>query len=94
MTAIPTMAPNMAADFLLKAGVGFARFGNLPKAERLMQEALEIASEHKLRALEFKIERIKGGLQECIACQETPTETVLQTPAVREVSASLAALSV
>ena len=94
VTAIPTMAPNMAADFLLKAGVGFARFGNLPKAERLMQEALEIASEHKLRALEFKIERIKGGLQECIACQETPTETVLQTPAVREVSASLAALFV
>ncbi|PYO34595.1 MAG: hypothetical protein DMD74_10265 [Gemmatimonadetes bacterium] len=88
------MAPNMAADFLLKAGVGFARFGNLPKAERLMQEALEIASEHKLHALEFKIERIKSGLNDCVACQGMPTETVLQTPAVREVSASLAALSV
>ena len=53
-----------------------------------------IASEHKLHALEFKIERIKSRLNDCVACQGMPTETVLQTPAVREVSASLAALSV
>ena len=92
--ALPTMAPNIHADFLLKAGIGLARFGNFPKAERLMEEALVIASEHKLRAHEFKIERIKGGLNDCVACQGTPTETVLQTPAVREVSASLAALPV
>jgi len=92
--ALPTMAPNIHADFLLKAGIGLARFGNFPKAERLMEEALVIASEHKLRAHEFKIERIKGGLNDCVACQGTPTETVLQTPAVREVSASLAALAV
>jgi len=92
--ALPTMAPNMHADFLLKAGIGLARFGNFPKAERLMEAALAIASEHKLRAHEFKIERIKSGLQDCATCQVTPTETVLQTPAVREVSASLAALAV
>ena len=92
--ATPTMAPNMRADFLLKAGIGYARFGNFAKAERLMAEALQIASEHKLHALEFKIERIKNGLQDCVACKEMPTETVLQTPAVREVSASLTALSV
>jgi len=88
------MAPNMHADFLLKGGIGHARFGNYAKAERLMEEALQIATEHKLHAQEFKIDRIKSGLRECVACQETPTETVLQTPAVREVSASLAALSV
>ena len=92
--AHPSMAPNMRADFLLKSGIGLARFGNLAKAERLMGEALQIAAENQLHALEFKIESIKTGLDECAACQETPTETVLQTPAVREVSASLAALSV
>ena len=88
------MAPNMHADFLLKVGIGLARFGNFPKATRLMEGALMIASEHKLHALEFKIERIKSRLNDCVACQGMPTETVLQTPAVREVSASLAALSV
>ncbi|PYO42628.1 MAG: hypothetical protein DMD29_03205 [Gemmatimonadetes bacterium] len=93
-TTLPTMAPNMHADFLLKAGIGLARFGNFPKATRLMEGALMIASEHKLHALEFKIERIKSRLNDCVACQGMPTETVLQTPAVREVSASLAALSV
>jgi len=88
------MAPNMHADYLLKVGIGLARFGNYAKAERLMEEALQIATEHKLHAQEFKIDRIKSRLGECAACQVTPTETVLQTPAVREVSASLAALSV
>ncbi len=92
--ALSTMAPNMHADFLLKAGIGHARFGNYAKAERFMEEALQIATEHKLRAQEFKIDRIKSGLRECVACQETPTETVLQPLAVREVSASLAALPV
>ena len=93
-SALPTMAPNIHADYLLKSGIGLARFGNFPRAERLMEEALRIASEHKLHALEFKIERIKNGLGNCVACQEMPTEPVLQTEAVREVSASLAALAV
>ena len=92
--AVPKMAPNIHADFLLKLGIGLARFGNFAKAERLMGEALEIASKHQLHAHEFKIERIKRGLRDCATCQAMPTETVLQTPAVREVSASLAALSV
>ena len=92
--ALSTMAPNILADFLLKAGIGLARFANFVKAERLMEAALQVASEHKLHAHEFKIGRIKSGLHDCVSCKETPTETVLQTPAVREVSASLAALSV
>ena len=92
--AVPTMAPNIHADFLLKVGIGLARFGNFPKAERLLEEAVAMASEHKLHAHTVKIERIKSGLQDCAACQGTPTETAWQTPAVREVSASLAALSI
>jgi tetratricopeptide (TPR) repeat protein len=95
---VALMAPNMHADFLLKSGIGFARFDSFAKAERLLGEALRIASANQLHALEFKIERIKTGLRDCEVqvrgCQETLTEPVLQTDAVREVSASLAALSV
>src|SRR5207245_27962 len=44
--AAPTMAPNIHADFLLKAGMGLARFGLYQRAERLMNEALEITSQN------------------------------------------------
>jgi len=94
---LDTMAPNMHADFLLKAGIGLARFGLFPKAKQLMSEALEIASRNQLHALEFKIDRIRNGLSDCEAEMKTgartATEPVWYSEAVREVSASLAELA-
>jgi len=95
-TGLDTMAPNMHADFLLKAGIGQARFGLFQKAKQLMGEALEIASQNQLHALEFKIERINSGLSDCEAevkaGVQAATEPWWESEAVREVSASLAQL--
>jgi len=88
--------PNIRADFHLKVGIGLARFGNYVKAEAQIQQALEIASAHELHEFVFRIERIKSGLRECEALanvESTATEPAQWTEQLREVSASLAALS-
>lgn len=88
--------PNIRADFHLKVGIGLARFGNYVKAEVQMQQALEIASAHGLHEFVFRIERIKSGLRGCEALElseSTAAEPVVWTDQLREVSASLAALS-
>jgi len=59
------MAPNMVTDFLLKVGIGHARFGNLRKAETFLAAALETAAGHGLHEFEFRIERIRNGLGDC-----------------------------
>jgi tetratricopeptide (TPR) repeat protein len=94
--AAESMAPNMRADFLLKAGIGLARFGLFAKAERLMEEGLAMARGHQLHGLEFKIDRIKSGLRDCeaeINAGQAVTEPEWSSDAVKEVSASLAALA-
>ena len=88
--------PNIRADYHLKVGIGLARFGNYTKAEAQMQQALEIASAHELHEFVFRLERIKGGLRECEALtyvESAATEPAQWTERLREVSASLAALS-
>jgi len=88
--------PNIRADFHFKVGIGLARFGNYVKAETQMQQALEIASAHGLHEFVFRIERIKNGLRGCEALEHsesTAAEPVVWTEQLREVSASLAALS-
>ncbi len=93
---LDTMAPNMRADYLLKAGIGLARFGLFQRAERLMEEALGIAGLHRLHALEFKVERIKNGLRDCEAEVKAGTQAAAEpvwSEAVREVSDSLAQLA-
>jgi tetratricopeptide (TPR) repeat protein len=95
-TAVESMAPNMRADLLLKMGIGLARFGLFAKAERLMEEGLAVAREHQLHGLEFRIERIKSGLRDCeaeINAGQAVTEPEWSSEAVKEVSASLAALA-
>jgi hypothetical protein len=96
--SLDSMAPNIRADYFLKVGIGLARFGNFVKAERLMEEALATASANELHAMEFKIERIKGGLRECEAEVNAhqgaaPVDPVTQSEPVREVSVSLARLA-
>jgi tetratricopeptide (TPR) repeat protein len=88
--------PHIRADYHLKVGIGLARFGNYGKAAAQMQQALEIASAHGLHDAVFRIERIKNGLHECGALEHsesTAAEPVVWTEQLREVSASLAALS-
>ena len=84
------MPPNVLVDYLLKAGIGRARFGQLERAERLLANALRIAEEAGLHEFTFRIERIKTGLRDC---GEAAAEPVVQTDAVREVSTALAHLA-
>jgi len=88
--------PNIRADYHFKVGIGLARFGIYGKAEVQMQQALEIATAHGLHEFVFRIERIKNGLRECEVLEHlenTAAEPVVWTEQLREVSASLAALS-
>src|SRR5207245_9673448 len=78
------MAPNMVTDFLLKVGVGHARFGHFAKAETFLATALETAAANGLHEFEFRIERIRNGLGDCekelaSSCAEA-TEPVTSEP--------------
>jgi tetratricopeptide (TPR) repeat protein len=92
------MPPNVLTDHCLKAGIGFARFGNYAKARTLLAEGLAVAGSHGLHEFEFRIERILKGLGECEAAAEVEGQTaaapVAHSDAVREVTVSLAALAV
>src|SRR6266702_1721424 len=85
------MPPNILVDYMLKAGIGRARFGQVDRAERLLASALRIADEAGLHEFAFRIERISAGLRDC-DCPETAAESDFRNDAVREVSASLAHL--
>jgi len=94
---VADMPPNILADFYLKQGIGQARFGRFRRADALMKQALEIATSAGLHEVEFRIERIIGGLQDCeqVMAQEPQlsTEPMVQTDELREVSESLAQLA-
>ena len=93
---LQAMPANILSDFYLKAGIGRARFGQFDRAQDLLEKALTTASKARLHELEFRIERIRAGLQECRqGCAAAPGKAVepqSHSPAVREVSASLAHL--
>jgi tetratricopeptide (TPR) repeat protein len=94
---VPDMPPNIRADFYLKQGIGQARFGQIRRAEALMERALEVAGAAGLHEFEFRIERIKRGLADCEKLQQVEppavTEPVFDTHELREVWASLAQLA-
>ena len=88
-------APNIRADYHLKAGIGFARFENFRRAELELAQAHDIAVAHDLNEMVFRIERMLGGLRTCGAPEETGSAALgaaIQTDSLREVAASLAAL--
>jgi len=92
---IPDAPPNIRADFSMKAGIGFARFGNGRRAESELRQAHEIATAHGLHELVFRIEPILSGSKDCGAPEEV--ESAAPAPAypsesLNEVSASLATL--
>jgi tetratricopeptide (TPR) repeat protein len=89
-------APNLRADYYLKVGIGLARFGNFAKAESNIRHGFEIANAHGLNELAFRIERIMNGLHACESPEQVEPadmEPTVQSEALREVSASLAAFS-
>ena len=90
-------APNIRADYHLKAGIGFARFENFRRAEAELAQAHEIAQAHDLNEMVFRVERMMGGLTTCGAPEDvgsTADRAAIQTESLREVSASLAALEI
>ncbi|HEX4629166.1 MAG TPA: hypothetical protein VH137_10290, partial [Gemmatimonadales bacterium] len=90
------MPPNIVADFYLKMGIGWARFGQFDKGEALLATALQIAEGAGLHEVVFRIERINAGFRDCprelIASPEAAAESVSQSDGIRDVSASLARL--
>jgi tetratricopeptide (TPR) repeat protein len=88
------MPPNILVDFTLKKAIGWARFGQFERAEKLCTKALQTAEAASLHEFVFRIERIKAGLQGCPTDPATPCDLDATQPedAVREVSDSLARL--
>lgn len=89
-------SPNIRTDYHLKMGIGFARFENYGRAEQELRRALDIATTHDLHEFVFRIERLIDKLRDCVTRNElagAAPEPVNTTKALREVSASLAALS-
>jgi tetratricopeptide (TPR) repeat protein len=92
----PRMAPNVLADYRLKLGIGFARFGYVDRAVAEMERAHEIARSHGLHEFEFRIERIRAGIAACTPQDltgETPAEQPGWAATVATVSTALAGLS-
>jgi tetratricopeptide (TPR) repeat protein len=87
-------APNIRTDYHLKAGIGYARFENYARAQQELRRALEIATTHDLHEFVFRIERLISRLQGCGLHDELEDAAPEpdRTEALREVSASLAAL--
>jgi len=92
------MSPNILADFLLKLGIGLARFGHVERAEGELTQALQVAQAHRLHEFEFRIERIRAGLGDCVALEVSECGADVESPAPRAilgaVSTALTSLSV
>jgi tetratricopeptide (TPR) repeat protein len=92
---VPQAPPNIRADYSMKAGIGYARFGNARRAEDELRQALEIATAHGLHELVFRIEPILAGAKGCGAPEHVESaapEIVYDIESLKEVSASLATL--
>jgi hypothetical protein len=88
------MPPNILVDYLLKAGIGRARFGQFDRADDLLTTALRTAEQAGLHEFVFRVERIRNGLHDCnSACTPIAAlEPESRNDAVREVSKGLALL--
>ena len=95
LEGLDSALPNIRADYHLKVGIGFARFGNYRRAESELEQALEVATANDLHEMTFRVERIQAGLDMCAAQDEAENVVVdyaSHAEALREVSASLASL--
>ncbi len=96
MRGFEEIPANIRADYHLKAAIGYARFDNYRRAENELRRAHEVAMTHELHEMVFRTERLLAGLKDCGALEyheSAELTDVVRTESVREVSASLAALS-
>lgn len=84
--------PNIRADYSMKAGIGYARFGNARRSDNELRHALEIATAHDLHEVVFRIEPILAGAKDCGAPDNVESAAPEIVESLREVSASLATL--
>jgi len=76
LEGLDSALPNIRADYHLKVGIGFARFGNYRRAESELQQALEVATANDLHEMTFRVERIQTGLDMCAAQDEAENVVV------------------
>jgi hypothetical protein len=92
---VPQAAPNIRADYCLKVGIGYARFGNRRRATSALEQALDIATAHGLHEMEFRVERILAGTEDCgapDAAESAAPRSGTHSAPLKEVADSLAAL--
>jgi tetratricopeptide (TPR) repeat protein len=77
------MSPNILADYLLKLGIGMARFGQFDRAETELTHALQVAQAHQLHEFEFRIERIRAGLGDCVGLDVAEHDAETEAPVPR-----------
>lgn len=91
------MAPNILTDYLLKLGIGLARFGQFDRADAELTTATDVARAHGLHEFEFRIERIRAGLRDCAALDLAEPDTEAEPAALgsrlETVSAALISLT-
>ena len=90
---VPHAQPNIRADFSMKVGIGYARFGNARRSVNSLREALEIATAHGLNEFVFRIEPILAHINECGAPEESAgaaPDVTHRLESLKEVSAFLA----
>jgi tetratricopeptide (TPR) repeat protein len=75
------MSPNILADYLLRLGIGLARFGHFDRGDAELTQALQVAQAHHLHEFEFRIERIRAGLRNCEALDLVEHDGAAKPPA-------------
>jgi hypothetical protein len=81
----------MATDFEFKLGTGWARFGQLSRAEDALRRGLVLAESHRLNAWYFKVEQALANLAQIpreASPMRQPSE-LSQAPVIREMEESL-----
>lgn len=89
------MSPNILADYLLQLGIGLARFGQFDRSEIELTQALQVAQTHRLHEFEFRIERIRAGLGNCVALEQAEHDAAASSSPraqLRAVSTALTSL--
>ncbi len=85
------MPPSMLADLHFKAGVGWARFGQVSRASDMLTAGLRLSETHQLNAWYFRFERVLASLSGCEPHEpDLATPSALHdAPAVEEVAVGL-----
>jgi tetratricopeptide (TPR) repeat protein len=85
------MPPSMLADLHFKAGVGWARFGQISRARDMLTAGLRVSETHRLNAWYFRFERVLANLEGCETHEpDHATPSAFQNaPAVEEVAVGL-----